>query len=332
MSVGDAPELPFFTLSIGAEADRWTQPGLHPPSRHPALTEPPGVVRACRERTEPEHITSAPNDSAAIAPTAPDRHLRDNVKVRPAVASAMSVACSSESGRRSRRSVGCLRFDPAVVPPDPVPRHAISVCLGRRCGCWVEAYFGLTSERSARDTTRPGQTRAVTRDHERCDACGFDGALYTDAALLEALRSLHVRWRQQLGAAGSELRIRPEPNTWSAIEYAAHSRDITALHVYGVEQALMQDEPIFPPIGDDLVEAAAVAYADSNPGEVVEALGVAAERLARLADDAGVDAWTRGLTVGESRSDVRRLLEHALHDSQHHLTDVERGLASLRAG
>jgi hypothetical protein len=171
----------------------------------------------------------------------------------------------------------------------------------------------------------------VTRDHERCEACGFDGALYTEAALLEALRSLHERWRQQLGAAGSELRIRPEPDTWSAIEYAAHSRDITALHVYGVEQALMQDEPIFPPIGDDLAEAAAVAYADSNPGEVVEALGVAAERLARLADDAGVDAWTRGLTVGESRSDVRRLLEHALHDSQHHLDDVERGLSSLRA-
>ena len=73
----------------------------------------------------------------------------------------------------------------------------------------------------------------------------------------------------------------------------AHSRDITALHVYGVEQAPKQDEPIFPPIGDDLAEAAAVAYADSNPGEVVEALGVAAERLARLADDAGVDVDSR---------------------------------------
>jgi hypothetical protein len=170
----------------------------------------------------------------------------------------------------------------------------------------------------------------VTRDHERCEPCGFDGAIYTDSALLEALRSLHERWRQQLGAASAELRIRPEPDTWSAIEYAAHSRDITALHAYGVEQALTHDEPIFPPIADDFAEAAAVAYADSNPDEVVQALGVAAERLARLAEDAGVDAWTRGLTVGESRSDVRRMLEHALHDSQHHLDDVERGLASLR--
>jgi hypothetical protein len=37
------------------------------------------------------------------------------------------------------------------------------------------------------------------------------------------------------------------------------------------------------------------------------------------------------LTIGDSRSDVRRLLEHALHDSLHHLADVERGLAALRA-
>jgi hypothetical protein len=154
--------------------------------------------------------------------------------------------------------------------------------------------------------------------------------MYTDSALLEALRSLPERWRQQLVAASAKLRIRPEPDTWSAIEYAAHSRDITALHAYGVEQALNQDEPIFPPIGGDLAEAAAVAYADANPDEVLQALGVAAERLVRLADDAGVDAWTRGLTVGETRSDVRRLLEHALHDWQYHLDDVERGLASLR--
>jgi imidazolonepropionase-like amidohydrolase len=154
--------------------------------------------------------------------------------------------------------------------------------------------------------------------------------MYTDSALLEALRSLQERWRQQLGAASADLRSRPDPNTWSAIEYAAHTRDVTALHAYGVEQALTQDEPVFPPIRDDLAEAAAAAYADADPDEVLQALGVAAERLARLADDAGVEAWSRGLTVGETRSDVRRLLEHALHDSQHHLDDVERGLASLR--
>jgi DinB superfamily len=162
--------------------------------------------------------------------------------------------------------------------------------------------------------------------HEQCDACGFDGATYSDAELLEALRSLGERWRRQLTAAGAHLRIRPAPDTWSAIEYAAHSRDITALHAYGVEQALTRDEPAFPPIGDRVVDDAARSYDDADPADVGDALDTAAHRLAQLADDAGFGAWTRGLTVGGTRSDVRRLLEHALHDAEHHLGDVERGL------
>jgi len=56
-----------------------------------------------------------------------------------------------------------------------------------------------------------------------------------------------------------------------------------------------------------------------------------ASRLARLAADAGGASWSRGLTIGDARNDVRRMLEHALHDSVHHLDDVERGLSQLRA-
>ena len=168
-------------------------------------------------------------------------------------------------------------------------------------------------------------------DHERCEACDFDGRRYDDAALLDALRSLGRQWRARLTNAGAELRTRPAPEVWSAIEYAAHSRDITALHVFGVEQALTLDEPLFPEIADDLVESAAVGYNASDAATVAEALDDHATRLAQLADDAGPDAWIRGLTIGENRSDVRRLLEHALHDSLHHLEDVDRGLARLRA-
>ena len=119
---------------------------------------------------------------------------------------------------------------------------------------------------------------------------------------------------------------------WSAIEYAAHSRDITALHVFGVEQALTLDEPVFPAIeADELIESAAATYRDIDVGEVLDALESHADRLAQLAADAGPEAWSRGLTIGDDRSDVRRLLEHALHDSQHHLGDVEHGFSRRRA-
>jgi DinB superfamily len=167
-------------------------------------------------------------------------------------------------------------------------------------------------------------------EHERCEACGFDGARLDNVSLLDGLRALGPRWRGLLASTSTELRVRPEPDVWSAIEYAAHSRDITALHAFGVEQALTLDEPAFPAIGGDLVESAAATYADADPEDVVDELDAQAAHLAQLADDAGSGAWSRGLTIGGERSDVRRLLEHALHDSQHHIADVERGLVRIR--
>jgi S-DNA-T family DNA segregation ATPase FtsK/SpoIIIE len=169
------------------------------------------------------------------------------------------------------------------------------------------------------------------RTHEQCDACSFDGAAFSDSQLLDALRALGDRWHTLLASAGGHLRTRPAPATWSAIEYAVHSRDVTRLHAYGVEQALTVDEPRFAPIGDDVINDAVSTAGSADPVEVCDELSAAARRLAQLADDAGVDRWNRGLTVGDARSDVRRLLEHALHDSHHHLDDVERGLATLAA-
>ena len=168
-------------------------------------------------------------------------------------------------------------------------------------------------------------------EHETCRACGFDGADYDDAAVLARLRALGPAWRAVLDGACAELRVRPAEGVWSAIEYAAHSRDITALHAFGVEQALTHDEPVFPAVDPGLADAAAVAYNTADPDDVAAALDAASAQLAAHAEHAGTDTWSRGLTLGDDRVDVRRLLEHALHDSAHHLDDVERGLAQLRA-
>jgi hypothetical protein len=167
--------------------------------------------------------------------------------------------------------------------------------------------------------------------HERCEACGFDGSTYDDAALVEALSRLGPVWRSLLADAGPELRIRPEPNVWSAVEYAAHSRDITALHCFGVEQALTGDEPTYPSIaGDELIEAAATSYLVEDPDGIADAIDTEACHLAQMAAAAPTADWELGITIGTERSTVRRLLEHALHDSLHHVDDVTRGLAVLR--
>lgn len=178
----------------------------------------------------------------------------------------------------------------------------------------------------------PGGKGGLGVDHEQCSACEFDGSEYGPAQLLEAIRNLGPQWKRILLDAGDDLRKRPAPATWSALEYAAHSRDITALHVFGVEQALMIDEPEFPEVaGDELVENAAASYASQDPGLVGIELEDQALELAGLAQASGPASWSRGITFGSSRSDVRLLLEHALHDSHHHLVDVTKGLAVLRS-
>ncbi|HVA09300.1 MAG TPA: hypothetical protein VNG12_21420 [Acidimicrobiales bacterium] len=92
------------------------------------------------------------------------------------------------------------------------------------------------------------------------------------------------------------------------------------------------NEPTFPEIaGDELVESAAASYSAQDPGVVGMELEDQALSLAELAQESGAASWSRGITIGSSRSDVRRLLEHALHDSHHHLLDVNKGLAVLRA-
>ena len=169
-------------------------------------------------------------------------------------------------------------------------------------------------------------------DHEQCAACDFDGAAYGPTPLLDAIRELGPKWRRLLLDAGDELRLRPASETWSALEYAAHSRDVTALHVFGVEQALTFDEPRFPEIaGTELIEHASANYASEDPEAVGMALEDQARKLADLAKASGPASWSRGITVGDSHTSVRFLLEHALHDSHHHLVDVENGLAGLRA-
>jgi DinB superfamily len=169
-------------------------------------------------------------------------------------------------------------------------------------------------------------------NHEKCVECGFDGASFDDDALLDAVTSLGSRWRALMATAGSELRTRPAPEVWSALEYAAHSRDITALHAFGVDQALTVDEPVFPAIEPGIADKAATHYDEEDVDAVLDRLDAEAQRLAGLARDAAPSGWSRGLTIGGDRQDVRHLVEHALHDSTHHLRDVENGFARLGAG
>ena len=138
------------------------------------------------------------------------------------------------------------------------------------------------------------------------------------------------RWHELFrDVPDARLRQRPDPSTWSALEYAAHTRDVIALVGWGMSKVLDGDAPVFEAIEPDAT-AVDHGYNALDPGEVLAELGANAERMAARAERALPDHWARTGSTGSVETDAGRLLRHAVHDASHHLRDVERGLGGGR--
>jgi hypothetical protein len=172
-----------------------------------------------------------------------------------------------------------------------------------------------------------------------CDECGFDGDALTNEQLAEACRGFVRRFNAPLtrflpGEDGpTVLRRRPEPEVWSALEYAAHTRDALAFYVERIERVLAEDRPTLTKVGWS-TQAEARGWNDEEPATVAGSFATAAEGLAALLE--GLDdeqAWLRvGLSsedTGEERT-IRTLAERAVHEGHHHLLDIGRSLRAAR--
>ncbi len=169
----------------------------------------------------------------------------------------------------------------------------------------------------------------------KCDECGFDYDALDPAEVPASLRSFAKRYRAPLsrflpGEDGDALvRERPAPDTWSALEYAAHVRDVFDNYHRWIGQILNEDRPVLEgPAPDDL--ALERKYNDDDPAAVAEALAANAERLAALVETVPADGWDRvGVRRGEERS-VRLHARRAVHEGSHHLLDIGRGMRAVR--
>ncbi len=159
-----------------------------------------------------------------------------------------------------------------------------------------------------------------------CPECGFeyrpDEAGAAGAAIVAGAAEIAV-----LISAG-DVRTRRVPQTWSALEYACHVRDVLLVQRERVLQARREDTPQPAPMGrDERVEHD--GYAEQDPVDVARQLNDAAALFAGVLDRLGVD-WDRTLVynypVPMERS-LRWVAVHTQHEVQHHLGDTRAQLA-----
>lgn len=115
---------------------------------------------------------------------------------------------------------------------------------------------------------------------------------------------------------------RPDPRTWSALEYACHVRDVYALARYRHDLMLTEQNPLFANWDQDTT-AVADDYAGQDVQEVSSALQANAAGFA--ADLAAVpdESWSRpGRRSDDKAFTVESFARYVLHDPIHHLTDV----------
>ncbi|RYV51967.1 DinB family protein [Pengzhenrongella frigida] len=153
-----------------------------------------------------------------------------------------------------------------------------------------------------------------------CPECGFVAADVDPAAIGSTVRSLAPRWRAALERP--DARVRPEPATWSVVEYAAHVRDVNRIFATRLHAMLATADPVFANWDQDAT-ARADRYDLQEPAAVAAELAVAAAAMADDFDAVRPDQLDRtGRRSNGSRFTVRTLGQYYLHDVVHHLRDI----------
>ena len=153
-----------------------------------------------------------------------------------------------------------------------------------------------------------------------CPDCGFDaGAMPLDRAR-ELLTGAASSLLEALGLPGS--RMRPQPTTWSALEYACHVRDTCDIFRGRIVLVLERDDPTFPNWDQDAT-AIELRYDQQDPTAVGSELQQALDALLTQIDAIPRDAWERpGLRSNGSRFTLASLVRYLVHDPVHHAHDV----------
>lgn len=158
---------------------------------------------------------------------------------------------------------------------------------------------------------------------ERCPECGFDASVCDPADVAGLIRENAADW-QALFDAGRIAAGRPDPQTWSSLEYACHVRDVFARFDQRMGLMLDEDDPLFANWDQDAT-AIEDRYDEQDPATVLAALTVNAEVIASRLDGIAGEQWHRtGRRSDGSNFTLVSISQYLIHDPIHHIWDVTR--------
>ena len=160
-----------------------------------------------------------------------------------------------------------------------------------------------------------------------CPECGFDAGSYDPSGIADTLHANAAAWVELLEA--DDVRERPSPQLWSALEYGCHVRDVFVLFNERLRMMLDHDDPTYQNWDQDAT-AISERYNEQDPADVSAALLHAAESLADRFQTVQGEQWQRpGTRSDGAKFTVHSFAQYLIHDPIHHLHDVHQGNRTL---
>jgi DinB superfamily len=168
-----------------------------------------------------------------------------------------------------------------------------------------------------------------------CPECGFDFDATDPRGAADLVREFPARYRVPLERSlpGEDLdalvRARPAEGSWSALEYACHTRDTFTLYERRIAVTLDKDRPVFSRMHRDQL-AIDDDYNRQHPAYVVDSLAESATSLARALDAIPPDGWARVGVREDLPMTIDWMARNVVHEGRHHLLDIGRALRAAR--
>jgi hypothetical protein len=166
-----------------------------------------------------------------------------------------------------------------------------------------------------------------------CAACGVAYAMVSPSEAAAVVARQPQLIREAVSAlTESDIRRRPEPDTWSVLEYACHVRDVFGASIIRLYRTRTEDHPTVDPMLNDL-RVARLSYNKRDMAAVLDELDDAAEGLADEIARVRQDGWGRQCSrlPGEDRT-AAWLVRQAMHEAVHHLRDIRDVGRKVKAG